>query len=214
MGGFFQRFRPDGRELDGLFAGIPAGLDVLHRLRRVYAATTTPPQDQRRTDLYFIVRNPLRSSDEHLLRCAADQLANWRGMAAEFNAQELVELLTPIPKIRISKGPPPTIDPTDYNTLDVFINDVQTDWHGNLAPLCPQARWMREAFYSIGCDFYLERYITWPWYTKSSQIREPFEPYFSLWLHGATLQCPSPDNITLFVPTLSEQPVAEVITNG
>ena len=153
--------------------------------------------------MYFIVRKPLRTSDEHLVRCAADQLANWRKMAADFNVQELVDLLTPIPEVRLSKEPPPRVDPTDHSSLDVFIYDVQCDWHGDLAPLCPHAYWMREGFYYINCDYYLAHYITWPWYSKSSRIREPFEPYFDLWLHGAELRCQSPDNITLFMPSPS-----------
>jgi hypothetical protein len=201
MAGFFQTFRPDGHELEQLFAGVPAGLDVLSRLRRVYAATTTLPQDPTRFDLYFIVRNPLPKSDEYLLRRAAEHLANCRQIAADFKAQELVDMLTPIPQIRISMAPPPRVDPADHDTLDVFIYDVQGDWHGELVPLCPHAYWMREAFYYINCDYYLAHYITWPWYMKSSKIREPFEPYFDLWIHGAELHCPSPDKITLFVPS-------------
>ena len=61
---------------------------------------------------------------------------------------------------------------------------------------------MDEAFYSIACDYHLARYLTWPWYMNSSSIKEPFEPYFNLWLHGATLRCEAPDNITLFVPLI------------
>ena len=48
---------------------------------------------------------------------------------------------------------------------------------------------MDEAFYSIACDYHLARYLAWPWYINSSSIKEPFEPYFNLWLHGATLRC-------------------------
>lgn len=205
MAGFFQRFRPGGHGLERLFADIPGGLDVFGRLKRVFDATTMLPNDPRRTDLYFVVRCPNRASNKRLLGLAADQFANWRRMAAEFNAQELIELLTPIPQIRISNGPQPSVNTNDFNALDVFIYDVQTDWHGCLPPLCPQARWMREAFYTIACDYYLARYITWPWYMNSSRIREPFEPYFDLWLCGATLQCPSPDSVTLYVPSYSQQ---------
>ncbi len=206
LAGFFQRFRPDGHKLESLFADIPGGLDVLSRLRRVYTATTIPPADPRRCDLYFIIRDPRRAPDEESIRIAGNQLLNWRQIATDFHEHELVELLTPIPRIQISKGPAPNLDPKDYNTLDVFIYDVQTDWHATLKPLCPEARWMGEAFYNIGCDYYLARYITWPWYMHSSRINEAYEPYFELWLHGSEFRCPSPDNITLFVPSRLDQP--------
>lgn len=200
MAGFFQTFRPDGHVLEHLFAELPAGLDVFSRLRRVYAATAAPPIDPTRFDLYFIVRKPTPTSDAYLLRHAAELLTNWRMIAAEFGAQELVELLTPIPKVRLSKEPPPRVDPADHDSLDVFIYDIQCDWHGRLTPLCPHANWMREGFYFISCDYYLAHYITWPWYMKSSTIKEPLGSYFELWFHGAELRCQSPDNITLFVP--------------
>jgi hypothetical protein len=198
VAGFFQRFRPDGRRLEALFNGIPAGLEVFSRLSQVFGATATGPKDPRRSDLYFVVHNPIRTTDERLVRYGADQLANWRQMAADVNEQELVELLTPIPRVRISKGRAPEADPNNYDSLD----DVQPVWHGELAALCPHARWMREAFYSIACDYQLARYLTWPWYMNSSSINEPFEPYFNLWLHGATLRCEAPDNIILFVPSI------------
>ncbi len=212
LAGFFQTFRPDGRELEPLFADIPAGPDVFNRLRRVYAATTTSKVSAQ-YDLYFIVRNPRPTSDAHLLQRAADQIANWRQTAAEFNAQKLVDLLTPMPQIRISKEPPPKVDPNDYDSLDMFIYEVLCDWHGSLAPLCPHAYWMREGFYHVNCDHYLAWYITWPWYMKSSRIREPSEPYFDLWLHGAVLQCLSPDKITLFVPPAYEHSAKSGISN-
>lgn len=203
MTGFFQRFRPDGHKLEQLFGAIPAGLEVLDRLRRVYAATNNPSKDSGRSDMYFIVRKPLRTSDGHLLRCAAEQVTNWRNMAVDFSSQELVDLLTPIPQVRLSKGQPPRVEPTDYDSLDVLIYDVQSDWHGSLIPNCQHANWMREAFYYINCDYHLAHYLTWPWYMKSSRIVEPFEPYFHLWLHGAQLRCQSQDEVTLFVPSPS-----------
>jgi hypothetical protein len=212
MVGFFQRFRPDGYELEPLFANIPFGLDVFSRLRSVFAATTTPPKDPNRADLYFIVRNPRPASDEYLLRRAVEQLLIWRAIAEDFHARELTDLLTPIPGIRVSTEPPPRHDPTDNNSLDIFIYDVQCDWHEGLAPLCPHARWLREAFYYINCDYYLARYITWPWYRVSSKIEEPFAPYFDLWLHGAELRCSTPNEITLFVPSYSENSSEKRIT--
>jgi hypothetical protein len=199
MAGFFQVFRPDGQRLQPLFDDIPVGRDVFSRLQQVYRATVAGSQGLQGIDAYFMVRNPDPATHNSLLRYATAQLANWRQMAGEINEQELVDLLTPVPRIAISNDVPPEPDPNDIESLDVFIYDVETDWHAQLIPQCPHASWLRQAFYYIACDYGLARYITWPWYRNSSSIKEPFKPYFNLWLHGAKLRCESRDSITLFV---------------
>jgi hypothetical protein len=199
LAGFFQYFRPDGKALEGLFHDIPAGVDVYKRLQKIYRATAAASQGPQGIDAYFTIRNPEPAPIGDLARYATAQLTNWRQMAAQINQQELVDLLTPIPEIKIVAGSPPVLDPSDTESLDVFIYDVQTNWHITLEPLCSHSVWMREAFYTMACDSYLARYVTWPWYQSSSSIKDPFQRYFHLWLHGAELRCPSPDEITLFV---------------
>lgn len=94
----------------------------------------------------------------------------------------------------------------DTDSLDTFIYDVQTDWHARLVPSCKHAGWMREGFYTIGCDYYLARYVTWPWYREATSIQEAYEPYFNLWLRGAELRCESPTNVAVFVGRAERAP--------
>lgn len=200
LAGFFQNFRPDGRALEPFFHEIPGGTKVYDRLRDVYDATANGYQDGSRTDAYFIVRKPATADHDTLIQSATRQLDNWRRMAEQDGETELVDMLTPLPEVRISTSEPPEIDPNCCDSMDVYIYDVQTDWwHSNLSSICPHARWMREAFYYLNCDYYLARYVAWPWYRESSSIEEPYEPYFTMWLHGAELRCQSPDDVTLFV---------------
>ncbi|GAA4434477.1 hypothetical protein [Bremerella cremea] len=199
LAGFFQNFRPHGKALEPFFQEIPVGTEVYDRLKNVYLATATGYQRGPRTDAYFIVRKPATIGNDTLIQCATQQLANWRAMAEHDNESELVDLLTPLPRIRISTDEPPEVDPNDYS-LDIYIYDVQTDWwHGHLSSVCPHARWLREAFYYLNCDYYLARYVMWPWYRDSSSIDDPYKPYFTMWLHGADLHCKSPDDVTLYV---------------
>ena len=200
LAGFFQNFRPDGQALEPLFRDIPGGNAVYDRLKEVYVATASGYQRGTATDAYFIVRNPAIIDNHTLIQSATTQLTNWRRMAEQDQESELVDLLTPIPEIKSSTDEPPPVDPNDYDSLDVFIYDVQTDWWlGHLSPMCPHARWMREAFYYINCDYYLAQYAAWPWYRDSSSIDDPYKPYFTMWLHGAELRCQTPDDVTLFV---------------
>ena len=45
--------------------------------------------------------------------------------------------------------------------------------------------YLHEAFYSIACDYKIAHYLMWPLYRGSTEIEEPFAPYFELWTHGA-----------------------------
>jgi hypothetical protein len=199
MFGFFQTFRSEGHRLAPLFAEIPAGNLVYGRLQQVFSATATGVRGHAGEDAYFVVRSPEPAPPESLVKSAEDQLANWRLMAEAIGERELIDLLTPLPRVTVQHAMAPRLDPNDTESLDVFIYDVQCNWHGALPPLNPHASWMRDAFYSIACDYYLAHYITWPWYTDSSPIVEPFEAYFALWQHGATLRCHSPGDVVLFL---------------
>jgi len=201
MFGFFQAFRPDGHRLASLFADIPSGDLVYGRLQQAFSATATGAREHAHEDAYFVVRSSEPAPPESLVKSAVDQLANWRLMAEAIGERELVDLLTPLPRVTRRSTIPPPPDPNDTESLDVFIYDVQCDWHGGLPPLCPHASWMRDAVYSIACDYYLAHYITWPWYVHSSPFVEPFGPYFALWRHGVTLRCQSPQDVTLFLGT-------------
>jgi len=197
--GFFQAFRPDGGRLESLFADIPSGTAVYRRLQQVFAATAAGWQREGSHDPYFVVRAPQPASSDALLASAGDQLASWRSMAVAVGEQELVDLLTPLPSVTLRIGMPPPVDPNDTESLGAFIHDVQSDWHGSLEPLCPHASWMREAFYSIACDYRLANYVTWPWYVHSTSLIDPLKPWFTLWRHGAELRCNSADDVSLFV---------------
>ena len=200
LSGFFQDFRPDGARLGEFFADIPLGDEVFARLQQVYQATNTQPFDPQRMDWYFIVREPVKGTDQELAALAKAQLKNWRLIAEEFEDDELLAELKPLPKVQVSHEPAPDPDPHDTESLDIFIYEAQTDWHGSLTPVCQHAEWLREAFYYLACDYYLAHYVTWPWYRESSEIEDPCQPYFELWRHGAKLCCESREKVVLYVP--------------
>lgn len=197
--GFFQRFRPQGDGLESLFVSVPEGEAVLARLRNVYSATATPgtlrPEVE---DAYFIVNCPVPAPPEELEASAMTMLENWREMAIDLKDSDLVSQLTPTPTVVIDKAATPPVDPRDTSSLDVWFYDLRSDWMRSL-DRCPQANWMSEAFYSIGCDYALAAYITWPWYRAASRLADPFAPHFHLWRHGAVLRCRSRDDIVLYL---------------
>ncbi|MEM8672213.1 MAG: hypothetical protein AAGG48_32160 [Planctomycetota bacterium] len=207
LAGFLNDFRSRRSELSSLFADIPHGREVCQRVFNIFDAASSGDTPGR-TDLYCVVRRPKPVQATHLKDAATELLKNWCSMAEQQEEQELVDFLTPLPEIQLSYSPAPDIDPNDCNSLDVYIYDTQTDWHCYLKPVSEHSSWMREAFYYLNCDYYLARYATWPWYSDSSQLDDPYLPYFKLWSHGAELRCVSPANVTLYVvqPVGSAEP--------
>jgi hypothetical protein len=40
----------------------------------------------------------------------------------------------------------------------------------------------------------------WPWFGDSTDVKEPFAPYFNLWQHGVEYRFGGPSMATLFIP--------------
>ncbi len=190
---FFQRFRPTGAGVENALQPLVCGDEVLARLRRIYEATDGGRGDA--TDAYFIVRNPPRCRQEDLVRHARLQATRWREIAREQGDEDLVNWLS-IDKIEVTDAERTM---PDNDSPETAVYDAQTDWHVGLRSTCPHSHVLREAFYSIACDYYLAYWVTWPWYRDSTRIDEPYEPSFELWRHGAHMQIPSPHHVVLHV---------------
>jgi len=193
---FFQRFRPDGRGLERALLPIPSGRAVLDRLLPIYSATSGGWQADR-YDAYFIVRNPApidRSDAGTLVR---NHLSNLAGVAALAKVGELVELLRER-ALSFSFEVPAR---TQYrHDTDEFIYDTVSDWVGSLTPEPAEITALRDAFYSIGCDYFLAWHVMWPWYAKATTTIEPFHPYFRLWQHGVEYRFDGPSSVTVYLP--------------
>lgn len=198
MAGFFQCFRNDHSTLRTLLSEIPRGLSVYARLVDIFDATSGHTTNGK-TDLYCIVRSPVTTAGSELLSDAETLIESFRKMAIAIGENELVAELSPTPTIRLEYRDPPDVDPSDYS-LDVFIYDVQCEWHGNLSRFTEHASWLSEAFYYLNCDYCLARYANWAWYMDDSTIDDPFLPYFNLWRRGAELRCNSRDDVALYIP--------------
>ena len=203
MAGFFQCFRDRPARLKPLFDDIDRGDAVYNRLVQVFNATKGHTRDGR-SDLYCVVRQPDPADSADLLVTAKKLSENYRAMAAAIGEQELVDLLSPIPDVRLVFSSAPDVDPNDYDSVDVFIYDVVCDWHGSLSSVTECARWMSEAFYYINCDYSLGWYTNWDWFSRDSAIDDPFLPYFKLWQSGAELRYQTPDDVTLYLPPAAD----------
>jgi hypothetical protein len=194
---FFDCFRPDGAGVERVFAGVAGGEEIVLRLLKVYECT----KESFGGFGYFIVRRPTRATPEKLVDLTTQHLEKVRQIACSFRpeaiktkqmresliagAAKLASLLETLTQIEIKREAAPARTQPDYQAPETILYDVVGDWVMGLDPIPSAALLMREAFYSIACDYYIANYLMWPLYRHGTDIVEPFALYFELWTHGA-----------------------------
>jgi hypothetical protein len=193
--GYFDCFRPDGQGAERVFADVVCGDEILDRLRQVYACT----KESFQTYMYFIVTRPAPATSEKLIELTTRHLENLRQIAQGFDKPELVELLEPVPQIVLTHEPEPDRRLPDFSSPGTHAYEVVGDWFRSLEPCPSDAQLLHEAFYSIACDYNIAQYLLWPLYRQSTEIVDPFAPYFDLWTHGARPWHGKPGLVTVYL---------------
>lgn len=191
---FFDCFRPDGTGVEKIFAGVVGGEEIIPRLLRVFECTG----EGFKRDMYFIVRRPVRATPDTLTELTAKHLDKIEQIAID-HVPELASLFQPRPRIEITSKPPPQRTLPDYEAPETVIYDAVGDWFSELEPDESDALLLGEAFYSIACDYNIARYLLWPLYQQSTDIEEPFAPYFELWTRGARPWFERPGQVIVYV---------------
>jgi hypothetical protein len=168
--GFFQSFRPNGYGLEDALNPIPAGALVAARMRPLFSSTFNSE------DWNFVVRRPRLKSQDSILELGRSHLHSLQQIAAAVGDIETQRLLA-VDQVETSEEPPMLED-----DAELAASDVVTDYVVPLESTPAFAADLREAFYSIACDYYLAYYFMWPWFP--SQRTDLFSAYFELWLSG------------------------------
>lgn len=88
-----------------------------------------------------------------------------------------------------------------------MIYEVTSEFMASLrAQVNSPAHLMREAFYTLACDYNLEYHLLWPVYRRCSNLVEPFAAYFDLWKHGAGCRFGPDGGVKVYVPNLEGYP--------
>jgi len=179
--GFFQAFRPEGKGLEEVFAGVVGGSELLQRLLELYRATAIGWEPH---DAYFLVKAPQPLPEKEIMRLAGlhrDSMAQVAGLAG---APELESFLGRGSECSLVAKVESTALAMDAN-LKVY--EAAVDFMSSLPGRESEALLLGEAYYGIACDYFLKSYLLWPLYREASSIDEPFRAYFQLWKHG--LRC-------------------------
>ncbi len=179
--GFFQSFRPDGKGLEEVFAGVVGGNELLPRLLEVYQATAKGWDPN---DAYFLVRVPQPLSETETLRFARLHRDSMAYVAGRVGAVELKSSLETASRFSVVARIESTALAEGAN-LGVY--EAAVDFMANLPAMQSDALLLGEAYYGIACDYFLKYHLLWPLYRQAPSTSEPFEAYFQLWKHG--LRC-------------------------
>jgi hypothetical protein len=195
LAGLFQAFRPDGKGVERLFEGSSLGQQILKRLTRLYAATAP---SYRPSDAYFVPR--VATCDEATaLLWASGHVASMREIAAARGDESLAKVLDSAAP-RVIRGQRPTSSPMDRDSPAAWMYEAVTDYLRAIQPVASELLLLKEAFYSIANDCYIQGYLMWPLYASSASHHEPFAEYFELWCAGGALDFPAEGDCRVYLP--------------
>jgi len=202
MIGFFQKFRPDGSALAGLYDGLPNGDEFQSRLMSVFAAAGHDRRDTGGRDAYFIVRNPPTIDPDLAKQYASDWLTALHRVATTMGDETLMSHLRAIPRIRVLEGSPPKQPKRDLDTFPLLraIKVDAAELTSRIDTDCDVVTLMRSAYYYCACDSALRDYLLWPAYAPITGEADPLAGYFYLWRHGVKLRVFHDDMIDLYLP--------------
>jgi len=202
MIGLFQRFRPDGRGLKGLYDGLAHDESLHDRLTQLFEAAGDDGKNGGGRDAYFIVRKPpVLDAD-----VAQDHGQHWlksiKQMAERVGNTALAESLQTLPRIRVLEGMPPKQPKSDRQTFPLLaaLKDDAATLTDNVACDNEVVSLMREAYYFTACDWALRDYLLWPTYAEAFGQSDAMSGYFELWRHGVKWRVFHDDMIDLYLP--------------
>ena len=177
--GFFQQFRPHGLGVERVFDGVPDGDRYVTRLLEIYRATN---DETCAKDAYFIVRNPIAATGSELRDVGREFILNLRVLAESIGNPELSEYLARLTRVQLTE----TSRLNGLHDENLLVLETIGDWLLMQAKAGDLVAEMRDAFYTVACDFFLSHYLQWPYYADRDGI-DVFRPYFELWRRGASV---------------------------
>jgi hypothetical protein len=193
---YFQRFRPHGLGVEKVFEGVERGDEILKRLLPCYEHT----KESAESHMYFIVLKPQVTTSDELIEILRTYFNSVTQMAIASDAWDVVNLLGSVEIDTEKAEPPPHSNQPEPGFSMIY--DTVCDWIIDLKPVASDAILLKEAFYSMACDYELAGYIMWPIYRETTPILDPLAPCFELWIRGAEFRFTSDKSVTVYSPSI------------
>jgi hypothetical protein len=195
---FFQRFRPDGGNLE-LFCEEIGCPSIAPRVLDVFRATAANYKDEGTIDAYFVVREPQPASDFELLSLASSYFSSLTHVAvASDPAIEMEAYFNAPPTIAIKRGCEAPLEASDFQ---VGVNEALHAYFQQFPLDNCGAGLLKEALYTMACDYSLMHYVLWPIVQARFEHDhvDPYSTYFELWKRGVDLRFDGAGGAVLYV---------------
>lgn len=198
--GLFQCFRPDGKDVEGIFPDTVEKQDLLDRLEELFIAAGNDRRPDGGRDAYFVVRQPAVLTPERAETLGLSWVDGLRLLAELDGGLGLAQPLEANLRIRVLEGIPPK-HPKDKSEHSNLLRCVQkcAEMTDRLA-VGIEAAALRPAYYFIACDPFLRDYLMWPFFRPTTGMTDPLHSYFQLWKHGVKYRIFEESQIDLYLP--------------
>jgi len=205
----FQCFRPDGDGLDEFCSDLACSDEMLHRLQEIFRITKDGYRTETALDVYFVVHKPVASSDEELTTLTAIYLDSLVKIARTSEYAELATYFQTPPTLSVKRG---TFQAgPDNNDIQLDVYDMLNDYSRRFPIPNPNIQILREALYTMACDYNLAHFVVWPEAVVHDH-EDPYSKYFELWKRGAQVSFQELDGVIVYVndaPARAEEPTGE-----
>ncbi|GIM48615.1 hypothetical protein [Capnocytophaga stomatis] len=178
--GYFQSFMPDGKNVEKVFEPIENGQLLYQRIKPIFETTkeeTTRAFEQNIAPGYFVPNK--KGTEEELKAIGKELLAGLLEFASFVEEETLQNYLSEITEIEISDNKEQNFDDEKH----VHLWETLLDWTIDNTDYESLISILREAYYSINCDYFLAAYLQYPNYNDKPN-GDFLKPYFELWQRG------------------------------
>ena len=195
----FQRFRPQGLEVEQ-FCTEMGCCAIAPRLLEIFQATSSNYPSEKPFDAYFVVRAPQPATDEELLSLSNKYLNSIKEVATRISDgdSDMEAAFSALSTIAIRRGCEP---PAESSYLQAAVNEALHDYFCRFQLGNPGATLLKEALYTMACDYNLVHYVLWPIAQANFEQNhtDPYSPYFELWKRGVDFRFEDQQSAILYV---------------
>jgi hypothetical protein len=171
--GLFQMLSSRPKLIDSIFTPFKHKDELVKRIKDLFNLF-----DNQTQDAYFIPKNSKLMNSEIRTLCES-HLASLEYFAKSTDDSHLLGIINKISKIEED-----SITKEDLNSsASIVIYENVGDAISNLGYLDDSFSFLRDAYYSIACDYILSFYLTWP-QIKHNFENDLFKPYYELYSNG------------------------------
>lgn len=178
--GYFQIFMPNGIGLKKVFEPLENGNALYERVFEIFKSTEknfNELSEKGLTPGYFCP--PTVENENTLIEKGNQFISNLILFAEITNDKAFIKMVNSIKNVEVISSKKCNKE----NETNIIFHEIIDDWFINNTNCKITLEVLSEAYYSIGCDYYLSYYFQYPRYEHKLN-NDVFKPYFEIWKSG------------------------------